>query len=234
MKTVRCFLAVNLELKAAKKISELQQQLIGKSSEFKSTLKWVPPQNMHVTVRFLGNITEPMIQAIKDGLEPITQSSAPFLMETASVGVFDADALRVLHMKIADPSGGMTQLVTQCHELLENIGFKKIDRTYTPHVTLARIKDGIADEIEQLIADHADVACGSSLVRDLACYESKVSQSGVDYHLLWKLPLQKRMPKEATPQEESSEDEPPTENEPSKPCDVSESSDVREPSVQGE
>ena len=135
MKTVRCFLAVNIELKAAKKISALQQKLIAHSKEFESKIKWVPPQNMHVTVRFLGNITEPMIQAIKDNLEPVTKTSSPVTIETGEMAFFDAHELRVLYAAVVDKDAGLNTLVKRAHEVLVNTGFKQVDKPYTPHVT---------------------------------------------------------------------------------------------------
>ncbi|MBN2531182.1 MAG: RNA 2',3'-cyclic phosphodiesterase [Deltaproteobacteria bacterium] len=199
MKTVRCFLAINLELKTAVKISELQQSLIADSAEFKSEFLWVPPQNMHVTVRFLGNITEPMIQAIKDSLEETTRNCAPFVMEAGAVGVFDADSPKVLYCEINDPNNELFQLVSGVHNVLENTGFKEIEKPYIPHVTLARIADGDADEIKQLVEKYSSpLGCASS-VRTLVCYQSQLMKSGVDYQLLWKLPLEKRMQSPGSP-----------------------------------
>lgn len=201
MKTIRCFLAINLELKTAKKISELQQQMISDSKEFESKIRWVPPQNMHITVRFLGNITEPMIQAIKDNLEPIANNSVPFTIHTGGLSTFDANDLRILYAAIIDEENGLATLVERTHEVLVNTGFKEVEKPFTPHVTLARIKDAVKEEIEGLLHIHQSDTCGSTLVRDLVCYQSTISKTGVDYKLLWKLPLLKKAPLKESPKE---------------------------------
>lgn len=192
MKTVRCFLAVNLELKMANQISELQQTLIRETADMQSKFRWVPPQNMHVTVRFLGNITEPMIQAIKDGLENVTQEAVPFQLEAGPLRVFDPDSPRILNCEIINPDGEFTRLVSAIHTVLENTGFKEIEKPYVPHVTLARIDSGVPDEIRQLLETHHGPADCVSQVRTLVCYQSNLQKPGVDYHLLWKLPFEKR------------------------------------------
>lgn len=197
MKTVRCFLAVNLELKTAKNISKLQQKLISHVTSanppFQSQFKWTPPQNMHQTVRFLGNITEPMIQAIKDSLEPVTQTSPPFTFETTGLKTFTPESPNILYAPIIDNTNELGNITKRVHEVLVNTGFKEVDKPFVPHITIARIEAGIVDEIQQLFALFGDINCGSSLVRDLVCYQSNLSKSGVDYQLLWTLPLLKRM-----------------------------------------
>lgn len=209
MKTVRCFLAINLELKTATKISELQQELIEESAEYTTKFRWVPPQNMHVSVRFLGNITEPMIQAIKDNLEVTTRNAAPFQMQTGAVNVFDPEMPRVLYCAIEDPGGELNQLVSQVHEVLENTGFKETGKPYVPHVTLARLDKAEPAEIRQLIEKFDAALESTSLVRTLVCYQSDLQKSGADYRLLWKLPLKKRpQSKSYPPLEEPSKDVP--------------------------
>ncbi|MBN2719224.1 MAG: RNA 2',3'-cyclic phosphodiesterase [Deltaproteobacteria bacterium] len=192
MKTVRCFLAVNLDLKTAAKISELQQHLIKETRAYQTKFRWVPPQNMHVTVRFLGNITEPMIQAIKDTLEIKTREMVPVQMEAGNIGVFDTESPRVLYCSINDPSGALNEMVRQVHEVLVNIGFKEAEKPYAPHVTLARLENADLAEITKLTDAFREPMNCISTVRTLVCYQSDMVSSGVDYQLLWKLPLQKR------------------------------------------
>ena len=213
MKTVRCFLAVNLELKTAKKISELQQELIAETRESKTEFKWVPPQNMHVTIRFLGNITEPMIQAIKDSLEATTRNVSPAQIQTGQVKYFDADSPRVLYCEITDQGGEFGQMVSEVHKILVNIGFKELDKPYVPHVTLARIQNADATEVQQLTEKFGTPVESSFTVRTLVCYQSEIGKSGVDYKLLWKLPLKKRPPSKSYPPSEERDSAPPDDSE---------------------
>ena len=187
----------------ANQISDLQQTLIRETAGMQSGFRWVPPQNMHVTVRFLGNITEPMIQAIKDSLEKVTEEAVPFQMEAGELRVFEPESPRILYCSITDSEGELEKLVQKVHEVLENTGFKEMGTPFIPHVTLARIDNGVPEEIQRL-AENVRLPAGCvSQVRTLVCYQSNLMKTGVDYHLLWKLPFEKRNHTKSNPPEKS-------------------------------
>lgn len=196
MKTVRSFLAVNLELETVKKIAKVQGALIEKAAQMDAAVNWVPPQNMHVTIRFLGNITEPMIGVIKDTLEPVTRKTPPIEIHSRGLGVFpDAENPKVLWAGV-DDSEGLTTLHNEVCRLLNDTGFQKKDQPFKSHATIGRVKEATGEQVAALLED-TETTFGVSVLKNLLCYSSELSDRGADYRLLWKLPLQGRPVRQA-------------------------------------
>jgi 2'-5' RNA ligase len=190
MKTIRAFLAINLDLAAVRAIAEEQKQLKQRCDSADVRVRWVPPPNMHVTIRFLGQVTEPMISAVKDALEPATRTFAPFEIESVGLGAFpEVERARVVWSGIRCASGDLERLYTATSELLEQTGFPAEKRPFRSHVTIGRVKSGRSSGLAECLADGADKELGASTIRDLICYRSDLKPSGADYHAMWRLPL---------------------------------------------
>lgn len=190
MKTIRVFLAVNLDLAIVRSIADEQRELKQSCETAGLHVRWVPPPNMHVTIRFLGQVTEPMISAVKDVLEPMTRAFAQFEVESVGLGAFpDAERARVVWSGVRCPSGELERLYDKVSELLDRTGFPAEKRPFKSHVTIGRIKDrssaGLAECLERCGAKEH----GTSTIRDLICYRSDLQPTGADYHALWRLPL---------------------------------------------
>jgi len=190
MKTIRTFLALNLDLAAVRAIAEAQLQLRDRCSEAGVEVRWVPPQNMHVTIRFLGQITEPMIGAIKDVIEPAARAFPQFEVESVGLGAFpDLEHARVVWAGLRCESGELERLYRTVSELLEETGFPAEKRPFKSHVTIGRIKSSGSPGLAECIEAGSTHQYGSSTIRDLICYRSDLQPKGADYHSLWRLPL---------------------------------------------
>jgi 2'-5' RNA ligase len=196
MKTIRSFLALNIDLHSVRSIDSEQRILRGKCEEAGIAVKWVPPQNMHLTMCFLGEITEPMIRALKDIVEQVTRSFPPFEMETAGLGVFpDTRNPRVIWAGVHSDDSHLERLYTALSRVLEETGFKTDKRPFKSHVTIGRIKSGDAAAVIGCLEESDKAVFGRSKIRNLVCYRSTLHATGADYHLLWSLPLLGRTPR---------------------------------------
>jgi 2'-5' RNA ligase len=192
MKTVRCFLAININLEVVRKLSKVQEQMIEKASDTNMQINWVPPQNIHITMRFLGSITEPMIQAIKDSLEVHTRTTPPLQIVSKGIGSFlNSDGTGVLWAGL-EPSEELDSFHSAVCKCLENTGFKEKVSDFIPHATVARIKNAQDAEVQALVDEFKDISPGVSIIKNLVCYRSDISAKGADYKLLWRLPLSGR------------------------------------------
>ena len=188
MKTVRCFLALNLNVNVIREITKTQKELIPQTVDNK--INWVPPQNIHVTIRFLGAITEPMIQAIKDSLETLIRNTAPIPIQTKGLGLFKEknDTAGILWAGVT-PEKELDEFHSQVCKHLENTGFKEKVNQFIPHATIGRIKDLNTGDIDNIINKYKDIQFGGSVIKNLVCYQSTLSSKGADYKLLWRLSL---------------------------------------------
>jgi len=190
MKTIRCFIAANVDLAVARRMADVQRDLKNAGAETDVNISWVPPQNMHVTLRFLGAITEPMVQAIKDNVSPASRRTSPLEFRVGGLGLLpEGDNPRVLYAGVHDPSGALEELYTDVSRTLEKTGFKHEERPFFPHITIGRIQQGSAEGLSTVLARHQTTEMGISGLHDILCYRSDFPTRKTDYHLLWRLPL---------------------------------------------
>ena len=204
MRTIRSFIAVNIGINALRAIADEQSGLRRKVGERGGDVRWVAPQNLHVTLRFLGQVTEPMVAAIQDGLEPVVKTIAPFEVTAAGLGVFpDELHPRVVWVGLREEGGALARLHGATSEVLVRMGFNPDDKPFTSHVTLGRVKGGDSAALAACVAESGDRTYGAFTVREIACYRSDLRPTGADYHVLWRLPLGGRVrsvrPEEAEP-----------------------------------
>jgi 2'-5' RNA ligase len=204
MRTIRSFIAVNIGVAAVRAIAEEQALLRRRVAERGGDVRWVAPQNLHVTLRFLGQVTEPMVAAIQDGLEPVARAVPPFEVTAAGVGVFpDEHRPRVVWVGLREEGGALGRLHAGISEVLARMGFDLEERPFRSHVTIGRVRGGDPAALAACLAEIGERRYGAFTVREVACFRSDLRPSGADYRLLWRLPLGGRMrgarPEEAEP-----------------------------------
>ncbi|MCU0663854.1 MAG: RNA 2',3'-cyclic phosphodiesterase [Myxococcota bacterium] len=192
MLTIRCFLAVKLDLDTVRGVAEAQVGLRDACRDLGMRVAWVPPPNMHVTLRFLGQVTEPMAYALKEMLEPAVRGVAPFELSSVGLGAFPSP----LHPKTiwAGTGVGTTQLCELADGVttrLMEAGFRFSDQTFRSHITIGRVKEGGGEAFAKHLSGSSEELYGSSIVRNIYCYRSDLKPSGAEYHALWRLPFGK-------------------------------------------
>ena len=88
METIRSFLAIRLNIEIVHSLSDVQVRLRDVCDESNIKVSWVPPPNMHVTMRFLGQVTEPMAHALKEMLGSVLANFHAFEVEVSGLGTF--------------------------------------------------------------------------------------------------------------------------------------------------
>lgn len=150
-RTVRSFFAFDIEdNRIVKRISEVQGMLTNTGGD----LKLVSTQNVHLTIRFLGDISLPMVDAIYEEMKNIQFS--PFRIEIRGLGAFPKlNYPRVIWAGIKKGSNELEDIFAQLENRLKDLGFKKDNKGFSPHLTLARVRTGrnkarLADLIMEL------------------------------------------------------------------------------------
>ena len=129
---MRCFIAVDLPEVIKDKLFNLQKKLSGDAK-----IKWVAKKNLHLTLKFLGDIAEKRLEQIKEKLKEIKFKS--FKVELDSLGVFpDEDYIRVIWVGLK-PAGKVIELQQKVDSTLLGLGFEK-DQRFHSHLTLGRVK----------------------------------------------------------------------------------------------
>ena len=136
MESIRSFIAFDIEdPKIIRRISNVQSML----EKTGAHLKLVKPENIHITVRFLGNISPFQVDEIYDEMRKVNFS--PFEIEIRGVGVFpNIRRINVIWAGIKKGANELTSIFNQLEPRLQRIGFKKETRGFSPHLTIARVR----------------------------------------------------------------------------------------------
>jgi 2'-5' RNA ligase len=193
MKTIRSFLAVDLCLQAARNLADHQRAVAERCRLAGVRVSWVPPQNLHVTIAFLGQVTEPMVSALSSVLAPTAAGIAPFDMTCGGLGVFpDAEHPRVIWAGVSSPGGELAVLHARVAGALGETGFNLDGKPFRSHVTIGRVREVGDGNLADCLAGEVPDGFGETRVGELACYRSDLDPKGADYHVLWRLPLHGR------------------------------------------
>ena len=179
MKRIRSFIAVPL----AANITGGAIKLIRKLSELDNGIKWVPINNLHLTLKFLGDVENTEIPAICDVLADICGEFEPFPLNFAGTGGFpNLDKPRVLYAGVEDPTGSLVKMVAEMETGLADLGFKPEPRDYRPHLTLGRTRSRsrqAGNEVLEKMKEHSDIEFGDMEVDAVEFIASFLDKDGI-------------------------------------------------------
>ncbi len=187
---MRTFVAIDLDPKIKKGVSQLIEDLKKRSSESRG-IRWIRPEAMHLTLKFLGEITEEKVAPITDVLKRISEECPPFPLRMKGTGFFPpkSQTPRVIWIGVEE-ADNLMRLQSQIEEALERIGFPRERRKYHPHLTLGRVKT-FSDIKETLFffEKHRDDNFGDMEVKKITFFRSTLKPTGAEYSALAELEL---------------------------------------------
>ena len=135
---IRSFIAFDIDSESLlRKFSEAQ----GILANIGASLKLVQPRNIHVTMRFLGDISVSMIDSIHEEMNKV--SFTPFDVEIKGLGAFPSlKYTRVVWAGIRKGTDELTNISSQLEPRLQKLGFRPDPKGFSPHLTIARVKTG--------------------------------------------------------------------------------------------
>lgn len=186
MEQVRCFIAIELTEEVKRGLKTIQAQL---KSGGQFPVKWADPYGIHLTLKFLGNVAEDRLGEITAAMEEASHGVSPFQLEVRELGVFpNPRRVQVAWVGVGGEVEKLGTLQQRLESGLEGLGFAPENRRFTPHLTLARVRDqASADERErfgQLIADTGFEAGYSLPVEAINLMRSQLTREGAIYSRL--------------------------------------------------
>jgi len=137
---IRCFIAIELPEDATRGLARLKKKLEREEHKF---VKWVDPGGIHLTLKFLGNIPSKRVTEITEAMEEAAQGISRFHLEISGLGAFPSlRQTRVFWVGIGGEVDKLSRLAQNIESALSAIGFAKEERSFVPHLTLARIRQG--------------------------------------------------------------------------------------------
>ncbi|MCX5843895.1 MAG: RNA 2',3'-cyclic phosphodiesterase [Deltaproteobacteria bacterium] len=187
-KSIRSFLAVDPPREIIDAIGMIQDRL---RKNIQGYIRWVRPQGIHLTLKFFGAISESDVANISLVAENTTSNISPFTLGIKRVGAFpDVKRPRVLWLGMDGDVDTLIRLQKEVDAELQKYGFEKEDRTFRPHLTLARIKDprgliGLAKIMEK----RENYEAGSFSAAGLNLFKSDLTPKGAVYTKLAYFPF---------------------------------------------
>jgi 2'-5' RNA ligase len=160
-------------------------------------VRWVNPAGIHLTLAFLGEVTDEQLGGVRHAVESAARQSKPFSYRLSRLGSFGSPRQpRVIWMGIDEPTGALSHLHRVLTRELDRRGFEVDKRPFSPHLTLARVRDPLsADELQQLQTiltgkQEGFVAADAYTVEHLYVMKSELSREGARYTCLQSYELQ--------------------------------------------
>ena len=180
--TIRSFIAIELPQSVIALLKTIQAGV--KTEALKA--KWVRPENIHLTLKFLGNINTADTEKIATAMRNAVRDQGPFSLVAKGVGVFPGlRRPRVLWVGLNDRPGSLRKLQTALDDNLAGIGFPKEKRPFKGHLTLGRIKRAPGPKtVAEMLQKHADFVSDEFNVHQIILYKSDLQPTGAVYSKL--------------------------------------------------
>jgi len=135
---MRLFIAAEITTEIEKQLEEFLDSFM----KFPAKVKWVQPCNMHLTLKFLGETDESIVEGIKAAIAAASSHYGQINIQLKGCGAFpNLRAPRVYWVGIDDPGKKLAQLAARIDQEVHLLGFDKEKRAFSPHLTLGRVKD---------------------------------------------------------------------------------------------
>jgi RNA 2',3'-cyclic 3'-phosphodiesterase len=153
--------------------------------------RWISPPNLHITLWFIGEVDDERAAAIQGALGPRFDTPV-FTLAVAGCGAFPPSGPpRVIWFGVTDGAGSMVDLYRDVARRLVPLGFEAERRPYSPHLTIARVKDmprSSSRTFREMLADTA-ADLGSCRIGNVTLFRSRLSPKGANYEPLVRVPL---------------------------------------------
>ena len=154
-------------------------------------LKPVERENIHLTLKFLGDVSATGLDEIKSALAQVT--FPPFSLEIKGTGAFpNLKRMNVVWVGVGEGWSQVELIFEQTEKLLHQLGFSRETRPFSPHITVARVKSGRKrHEIAAFLGDLTDESFGTFPVESVRLKQSVLSSSGPKYSTLYEVPARR-------------------------------------------
>lgn len=179
---IRCFIAIPIAQEIKEELISLQEQL--KKAE--AQVKWVKPDSIHLTLKFMGNVPRNKIISVTKIIKEIAHKKEWFEISLDTLGAFPSiKKPRVIWVGLRDPQKRMKQLAQELDRRLFSIGLPKEEKEFVPHLTLGRVKKlDNRDKLVEIMSSLKVVFAGKMLVTKINLMKSQLTPAGPIYSVI--------------------------------------------------
>lgn len=185
---MRLFVAANLTGMIKEALAEVQRALRSKGGD----VSWVKPENLHITLKFLGEVEEGRLEAVKEVTASSIAAVGPVLLSFAGLGTFPhLRSPRVIWVGMREGAEGLLTLQANLEEGFHGIGFPRENKPFTAHLTLGRVRSprGLQPLVEE-VKTWQRGTLGEMVLKQVDLMRSQLHPGGSIYTILESFPLQ--------------------------------------------
>ena len=189
---IRTFVAIELTDALRRALSDAQAQF--KRDRAAQSVRWVAPENIHITLKFLGDVDADRMPTLQRALAEACAGSAPFTLTIGGAGAFPNPR----HPNVVwIGARGQTEIAARLAQKIDAacvaLGFTREERPFSPHLTLGRVKRDTLPSERQLVGamlEHAQIGdLGNLRVERVSVMKSELKPGGSVYTRLAEIPL---------------------------------------------
>ncbi len=186
---IRTFIAVDVDSYVRERAIRLMDVLRTANAD----VKWVEPENLHITIKFLGEVLTRDIYHICQAVQKAVAEVEPFPLLVRGAGAFpDVVRPRTIWLGFGEGQEQLAALHRSVENALLPLGFPREGRPFKAHLTLGRVRrasPGLT-RLAQLLRDHAEFSGAETYVEEVIVFSSQLTPEGPIYEPLATLPLQ--------------------------------------------
>jgi RNA 2',3'-cyclic 3'-phosphodiesterase len=181
---LRTFIAIDLPPGVQGALGKLEKEL----QEARTPITWVRPERIHLTLKFLGDVAPERIPEIQGRLEEVAGNASSFRLEPAGCGAFPTlKQMRVIWVGLQGEGSGLNTLQQAVEEAMVQLGFKREERPFKPHLTIGRVKGRQHLRVlQELLIERQSFKAEAFDVAELVLYKSELRPEGARYTPLFR------------------------------------------------
>ena len=180
----RLFIALELSKKQIDELDTLQMKIKG----YLEGLRWAKPEEIHLTLKFLGETDEHKIDQIKKAMDNAAARISHFQSQFGGCGVFpSAQKARVIWIGIKEGSASIRHLAEMMENNLSGLGFEPEKRDYNPHLTMARLRYPLSDDLIRRFLDQENsFETSTTNLNKVVLFNSNLTRHGAVHTPIYK------------------------------------------------
>lgn len=174
---MRLFVALEIPSTVRENLADLLKSLRAVSPQ----TRWVRPENLHVTLKFIGEVAVARLAAIRAGLAQV-RSDRPVTLNFRGLGFFPSEKHPRVFWAGIEASPNLQTLAAGIEKAMETLGVPREQRPFSPHLTLARFEPPrLPEQLRAVIQENVERDFGSLRANQFHLIESKLKPSGAEY-----------------------------------------------------
>ncbi len=175
---IRTFLCIELPSPVRSRSGDLQRRF----SQCGANVSWVRPENLHLTLKFLGEISRGQLEHVCAAAKKSAENIVPFSIELSGTGCFPSERNpKVLWLGLPTIPHGLRELHRSLEQELSRLGFPRDERPFSPHLTLGRVRSIRAGSTLVKSFRSSDFSCEPFSVYEFLVMKSELRSSGALY-----------------------------------------------------